>query len=176
MSKAELRQSLKQNRLAMTAEDVASKSHAIVGQLVQQIDWSSTRSLHLFEAIESLNEVQLGPLVQLMRTKYPQINLYTSQKINKNWEIVSLKTRLPVAEPIFNVIIVPMLGFDPKTLHRIGFGGGYYDKLLADQPQAKKIGVSYEQGKLELGTLSPEAHDIPLDSIITETTTYQLEA
>ena len=38
----------------------------------------------------------------------------------------------------FDVIIVPMLGFDPETLHRIGYGGGYYDKFLAIQPQAKK--------------------------------------
>ncbi len=67
----------------------------------------------------------------------------------------------------FDVIIVPMLGFDPKTMHRIGYGGGFYDKFLATQPHAKKIGVCFDLGKVD--HIETEAHDVPLDLIITET-------
>jgi 5,10-methenyltetrahydrofolate synthetase len=172
MTKVKLRESLKQTRIAMSPEDVRRKSHAIIGQLVQQIDWPNTRSIHLFEAIESLNEVKLAALVQLVRAQYPKINLYTSRKIGSEWKIVWLNTGIAAAHKSFDIVIVPMLGFDPSSLHRIGFGGGYYDKLLvlADLPRAKKIGVCYEQGKVD--HIEPEAHDIPLDLIITETTIY----
>ena len=64
-----------------------------------------------------------------------------------------------------------MLGFNSKALHRIGYGGGYYDKFLATQPQAQKIGVCFEQGKL--AQIPAELHDIPLDVIITENHIYR---
>ena len=63
-----------------------------------------------------------------------------------------------------------MLGFDPKTLHRIGYGGGYYDQFLATQPQAQKIGVCFDHGKTE--NIPTEPHDIPLDVIVTEENIY----
>jgi 5,10-methenyltetrahydrofolate synthetase len=63
-----------------------------------------------------------------------------------------------------------MLGFDPKTLHRIGYGGGYYDKFLAGQPEAKKVGVCYEAGKT--GQIPMESHDIALDMVVTENQVY----
>ncbi|HEY5441911.1 MAG TPA: 5-formyltetrahydrofolate cyclo-ligase, partial [Candidatus Saccharimonadales bacterium] len=70
----------------------------------------------------------------------------------------------------FDVILVPMLGFDPATLHRIGYGGGYYDKFLAGQPQAKKIGVCFEQAKVK--NFTPESYDVPLNVIVTEQAIY----
>jgi 5-formyltetrahydrofolate cyclo-ligase len=62
-----------------------------------------------------------------------------------------------------------MLGFD-ASLHRIGYGGGYYDRFLADQPKAKKIGVCYEVSKV--GKIPAEPHDVPLDFIVSESHTY----
>jgi 5,10-methenyltetrahydrofolate synthetase len=66
---------------------------------------------------------------------------------------------------------VPLLGFDTKTLHRIGYGGGYYDRFLATQSQSLKIGICFEQGKL--AELPADRHDIPLDTVITETAVYK---
>jgi 5-formyltetrahydrofolate cyclo-ligase len=72
--------------------------------------------------------------------------------------------------PAFDVIIVPMLGFD-ASLQRIGWGGGYYDKFLAAQPQAIKIGVCYSIGEVE--HIPAEPHDVPLDMIVTERHTHK---
>ncbi|PIZ31765.1 MAG: 5-formyltetrahydrofolate cyclo-ligase [Alphaproteobacteria bacterium CG_4_10_14_0_8_um_filter_53_9] len=64
------------------------------------------------------------------------------------------------------VIIVPMVGYT-KQGHRVGYGGGYYDRTLAEAPfPTLTIGVCYTE--LEAGVLlQPEAHDKKLDFIVT---------
>jgi 5-formyltetrahydrofolate cyclo-ligase len=63
-------------------------------------------------------------------------------------------------------LIVPLLGFDAAG-YRLGYGGGYYDRTLAAMaPRPLSIGVGYELGRLD--TIHPQAHDIPLDAIVTE--------
>jgi 5-formyltetrahydrofolate cyclo-ligase len=163
-AKAELRRQLKQTRLELGADERVFKSNAIVAQLTQLMDWSTTQSLHFFEPIQQLNEVDIRGFITELEDKYPDLQLCTSRLIGDTWELVSIRSDQPPAK--FNVIIVPMLGFDPKTLHRIGYGGGYYDRFLATQPQAQKIGVCFEQGKTT--NLPAQPHDIPLDIIVTE--------
>lgn len=65
------------------------------------------------------------------------------------------------------ILLVPLLGFDPRG-YRLGYGGGYYDRTLAaampTPPLA--IGVGFEIGRLE--TIHPQPHDVPMDLIVTE--------
>ncbi|MCC8405555.1 5-formyltetrahydrofolate cyclo-ligase [Paraburkholderia sp. MMS20-SJTN17] len=66
------------------------------------------------------------------------------------------------------LLFVPCVGFDADG-YRLGYGGGYYDRTLACWPAARKpitIGIAYEACRT--GTLEREAHDIPLDLIVTE--------
>ena len=60
--------------------------------------------------------------------------------------------------------LVPALAFDLK-LNRMGFGKGYYDKLLSDFCGVK-IGLCYDFQITD--TVFPEAHDVPMNIIITE--------
>lgn len=168
-SKVELRRQLKQTRLELGADDRVFKSNAIVERLNQLLDWSTIKSLHFFEPIQQLNEVDIRSFITGLEDKYPDLQLCTSRLIGGTWELVSIREGRPPSK--FDVIIVPMLGFDPKTLHRIGYGGGYYDRFLAIQPQAKTIGVCYEPGKVNC--LLPEPHDIALNIIITDQTIYR---
>jgi len=118
-----------------------------------------------------LGEVDLVDFVTALQADTADIQIYTSRKIDGEWQVVSADTdRQPPAVPDFDIIIVPMLGFDTKTLHRVGYGGGYYDRFLADQAGAKKIGVCYETGRV--GKIPAGPHDVPLDMIITEHQTY----
>jgi 5-formyltetrahydrofolate cyclo-ligase len=65
-----------------------------------------------------------------------------------------------------STIVVPLLGFDGSG-HRLGNGGGYFDRTLASLvPRPFTIGIGYECGRLE--TIYPQAHDVPLDVIVTE--------
>lgn len=62
--------------------------------------------------------------------------------------------------------IVPMNGFDGQG-YRLGYGGGYFDHTLAAAtPRPLSIGTSFEFARLP--TISPQAHDIPMDFIVTE--------
>jgi 5-formyltetrahydrofolate cyclo-ligase len=80
-----------------------------------------------------------------------------------------VSTQRESAPDVFDVVIVPMLGFD-NDLQRIGYGGGYYDKFLAGQGGAKKIGVCFTLGLIS--KVPSEPHDIKLDTIVTENKIY----
>jgi 5-formyltetrahydrofolate cyclo-ligase len=70
-----------------------------------------------------------------------------------------------------SMIFLPVLGFD---LHgtRLGSGAGYYDRLLAfrrarthgQRPLLVGLAFSVQQ----LAFIAPQAHDVPLDAIVTE--------
>ena len=61
-----------------------------------------------------------------------------------------------------NILLVPTLGFNQKNF-RLGYGGGYYDRTLA-QFNAFTIGLCFEHGRSS--EIVEEQHDIPLDLII----------
>ena len=61
-----------------------------------------------------------------------------------------------------NILLVPTLGFNQKNF-RLGYGGGYYDRTLA-QFNAFTIGLCFEHGRSF--EIVEEQHDIPLDLII----------
>lgn len=48
------------------------------------------------------------------------------------------------------IIQVPLLCFDPKTKHRIGYGGGYYDRTIKEYKNTTFIGLGHEQLKIDI--------------------------
>ncbi len=60
-------------------------------------------------------------------------------------------------------LLIPCLGFNTARI-RLGYGGGFYDRTLAQQPRPLAIGVAYAHG---LQQFAGEVHDIALDVIIT---------
>ena len=82
-------------------------------------------------------------------------------------------TRVPSdGQPLaVDVLLVPLLGFDP-TGYRLGNGGGYFDRTLAIMaPRPLAISVGYETCALE--TIFPQPHDIPMDVVVTEERTMR---
>jgi 5,10-methenyltetrahydrofolate synthetase len=64
------------------------------------------------------------------------------------------------------LLLVPCVGYGPGGL-RLGYGGGFYDRTLAAvQPRPVTVGVGYSHGYVPW--LQAEAHDVPLDYILTE--------
>jgi 5-formyltetrahydrofolate cyclo-ligase len=81
---------------------------------------------------------------------------------------------VPVEERVIvpELLLVPCVGFDADRF-RLGYGGGYYDRTLAAWPRGDKpvtIGIAFEAGRC--GALPREAHDMPLDAVVTESAVY----
>lgn len=167
-TKAKLRAQLKQARLGLSDAECTLKSRAINKRLKKLVDWPAVSAVHYFEPLRQLMEVDLSDLITYLEDNHSGIQLAAPHLINGAWQMVSAKSKKPPKS--FDIILVPMLGFDPETLHRIGYGGGYYDKFLATQPKARKIGVCYEAGKT--AGIPVEPHDVPLDTVVTEKNTY----
>ncbi|MGD1877636.1 MAG: 5-formyltetrahydrofolate cyclo-ligase [Kiloniellaceae bacterium] len=69
-------------------------------------------------------------------------------------------------EVIPDVVIAPLVGHDPGG-YRLGYGGGFFDRTLAAHPGTPlKIGVG--DGSGAIASIFPQAHDIPMDIILTE--------
>jgi len=70
-----------------------------------------------------------------------------------------------------DVIFIPGIAFDHKGF-RLGYGGGFYDRVLRDT-KAFKIGVCYSFQLVE--SLPVEPHDVPVDFIFTEDGSVQCQ-
>lgn len=71
----------------------------------------------------------------------------------------------PPVEP--DVVLVPCLGFTVAD-HRLGYGGGYFDRWLAAHPAVTAVGVAWQIGMIDAAAFAAEAHDRPLMTIVTE--------
>jgi len=65
-----------------------------------------------------------------------------------------------------DVILMPLLGFD-KHGTRLGYGGGYYDRTLARLEKRPRL-VGFAFARQEVDHIPRQAHDVPLDAIVTE--------
>lgn len=69
----------------------------------------------------------------------------------------------PVADDPRALVLMPGLAFDREG-HRIGYGGGFYDKFLQREPNHPTLALCYEFQLLE--HLETEDHDIPVACVL----------
>jgi 5-formyltetrahydrofolate cyclo-ligase len=75
-----------------------------------------------------------------------------------------------------DLVVMPLLGFDPQC-HRIGMGGGFYDRTFAFRRQRRilrspcLVGFAHELQRL--ATIEQRPWDIQLDAVATNTTLYR---
>lgn len=80
----------------------------------------------------------------------------------------------PQAVP--DIVLVPLAAFDRRG-HRIGYGGGYYDRTLAALRAAREIvavGVAFAVQEVETVPASP--HDALLDLVLTDVEAIDLRS
>ena len=171
---ATLRAIVEQQRRMLTPEDVAEQSALIIAQLERMSSFQKAKTVLLYYPIH--NEVDLRPLL----TKYagqktflfPVTHRYSMEVRPYDGEDMMRKGRLGVPEPqtatyhgTIDLILVPGVVFDHNK-HRIGRGGGYYDKFLSKHIRAKKIGVCYAF-QLKKHTIPHRLHDQKMDRVVT---------
>ena len=69
----------------------------------------------------------------------------------------------PVADDETALVLMPGLAFD-QAGHRIGYGGGFYDRFLAAEPGHPTLALCYDFQMLD--QLETEEFDIPVDEVL----------
>ena len=69
----------------------------------------------------------------------------------------------PVADDKTALVLMPGMAFDPQG-HRIGYGGGFYDRFLADEPDHPTLALCYCFQMVD--HLETEEFDIPVDMVL----------
>ena len=150
-----MRRSLLARRRSLSLAEVDDASRAVLGRLQTAVDWPSLSSVHVYCSVPAWRELDTGELIAWLRREWPQIEVAMPS--------LSRDQAVP-AEP-FDLIVAPVVGFD-RDNNRLGLGGGWYDRFLARQPQATKIGIAYAWALVEEG-IPVEPWDVRLDRVVT---------
>lgn len=78
---------------------------------------------------------------------------------------------VPVEPSGIDLAIVPGSAFD-RAGHRIGMGGGYYDRFFRQAARAVRAALAYECQLFDM--IAVDEHDQPVDYIFTEKTVYEI--
>lgn len=69
---------------------------------------------------------------------------------------------LEISEKKIEIVLVPALGFDLRN-HRIGYGKGFYDRFLHNNPHVKTIGLGFKEQLVP--SLPTTSTDIALNKV-----------
>jgi len=181
--KQEMRTLDGQKRRIMQPERVKAESHAIIEQIERMQCFKEAKTVMVYYPIH--NEVDLRHLVHLYQDE--KTFLLPATISSKKMEIrvwhkdtPLLKGRFGIPEPNtpawtgpVDLILVPGVAFD-KECHRLGRGGGYYDRFLKHYRHATKVGVCYE---FQLHHHVPCGYfDMPVDRVVTPKETIEAQS
>jgi 5-formyltetrahydrofolate cyclo-ligase len=142
--KRELRKRMRGVRNTLPATAVAQRSREIIARIEGSDLYQQARSVGLFWPIEGRNEVDLRPLLDRARGEGKLVALPATTEEGAEICLRSLEgpgqldlgplgfEEPPPEAPLVprvDLLVVPALAVDPKG-HRIGYGKGYYDRLL----------------------------------------------
>ncbi|MBE7045621.1 MAG: 5-formyltetrahydrofolate cyclo-ligase [Ruminococcaceae bacterium] len=176
--KQQIRAECKMKRKALLPEAVSKNSEAICTQILTLPAWKNAKTVLGYSPIQ--NEVDTKKLLMLAIETGKRCALPITDIEANDLQVVQLtddsdmqtgafgisepKAQIPVPEEEIDVILVPGIAFDKKG-GRIGFGKGYYDRLLS-RTKAVKIGLCHAVQLVEDTFCEP--HDVRMDYVITE--------
>lgn len=165
-TKADVRIAILKQRLALPPKLKKQHDESIIDKARLAIEILKPGVVHIFRTLDNQAEIETSELFKWALDT--GIAVYTTVKFDGIWQMVryeTLKNYWPERPASIDIVVVPLIAFD-KELNRIGYGGGYYDRLFEEFSRSKRIGLAYGfqyQDRLPLGI-----HDKALDSIITE--------
>jgi 5-formyltetrahydrofolate cyclo-ligase len=185
MLKADLRAKYLGLRKAMDPADAESRSAEIIDRLRRLPAFGAAKGFLVYIASKD-NEVDTRPLIRsLLKHIHPVLVPIAEPGRKLVWsrlrdmdELEPARfgileprpgTRRIAKPPPDSIVIAPGVAFSVDGW-RIGYGGGYFDRFLADFG-GPIIGLAYD---IQIVThIDNDPFDIPMDFIVTETTTYR---
>jgi len=191
MSSPRLRQRIRQQRRSLTPAEADDCAEQLAHRTARHTLVLKSRRIATYLAADG--EIDPYPLMQSLwesgKTLYlPVLVPFSNQKLwfaefNPTDELVF--NRFGIPEPVrrrlikpcaLDLVLTPLVAFDSSG-HRIGMGGGYYDRSFAflrrrrHWHKPRLFGLAYELQKQT--AIEPNDWDIPLDAIATEARVYQ---
>ncbi len=175
MDKKELRRSIREQKRAMTEEEIVARSEALGKLFAASEAYKNAKTIYGY--LPYNQEVRTVPMLEQAiadgkKVAVPKVygeekkflNIYDISKVFKGYAgIPEPIADEPVADDETALVLMPGLAFDPQG-HRIGYGGGFYDKFLCAEPNHPTLALCYEFQMLP--HLETEAHDIPVDYVL----------
>ena len=175
MNKTELRKSIREQKRAMTEEQIREKSENLTRQFLASEEYRAARSIYGY--LPYNQEVRTVPLLEqaLRDGKRVAVPKCYGDEMRFIWmEDLSLveKGYAGIPEPIADgpvaddetaLVLMPGMAFD-KEGHRIGYGGGFYDKFLAREGNHPTLALCYDFQVVS--HLETEEFDIPVDKVL----------
>ena len=179
--KGDIRKRMLEVRNVMTGGEIASGSRAIVKRLAEldQIRRASTLMVYLGFGSEVLtDDLILRGWEEGKRIAVPLCRPVSRELIAcridgfDELECGHYGLREPKADRLrpvppgeIDAVVVPAVAFDRQG-HRLGYGGGYYDRFLPGAPRATRIGVAF--ARQIVAEIPAGPHDVTMDCIVTE--------
>lgn len=174
MDKKELRDKIKKRRCEFSEECIAELSDAITARLLEIGEIQKAQIILCYYPIKG--EPDTRKLMDRLREIGKCVCLPIVEGSDMRaviWEANGELEKVPpgVMQPAegeepqkIDAVIVPGLAFDKKGM-RLGFGGGYYDRFLANC-DAFRIGIVFDEFVQE--ELKTEPWDIAMDAVLTD--------
>ena len=168
MDKKVLRSMIREKKRNMTEEQIVSASRRL-GELFRAHPlYQSAKTIYGY--LPYNQEVRTIPMLEQAirdgkRVAVPKvfgdemkfIYLDDLTKIEKGY------CGIPEPDDPTALVLMPGLAFDSQG-HRIGYGGGFYDKFLAAEPDHPTLALCYEFQMVE--HLETEEFDVPVDCVL----------
>lgn len=181
MEKSEIRKLIFQKRKEASTEYLKEASEIICKKIISLEVFQQANTIYAY--MDCRNEVmtamviedawRLGKKVAVPKVEGKEMNFYLIDSYD-NLKLGNFQIRepenCPKAEDENALMIMPGVAFDTNG-HRIGYGGGYYDRYLAVHKQLKTAAVAFDFQMLE--NLPTEPTDILPQMILTETKTLK---
>ena len=175
MNKKELRKAIREKKRAMSAQEIEAKSRALTKAFLRSEAYHAAKTIYGY--LPYNQEVRTVALLEQAlrdgkRVAVPKcygdemrfIYMTDLSAVEKGYAgIPEPIADGPVADDETALVLMPGMAFDPAG-HRIGYGGGFYDKFLAKEPDHPTLALCYDFQVLP--HLETEEFDIPVDAVI----------
>ena len=175
MNKQELRRAIRERKRAMTAEEIEARSAVLAEKFARSDAYKAAKTIYGY--LPYNQEVRTVPM--LARALAEGKKVAVPKVYGDEMKFIYLDDLTQVAkgyagipEPIADgpvardetaLVLMPGLAFDREG-HRIGYGGGFYDKFLAREPHHPALALCYDFQMQE--HLETQEFDIPVDTVL----------
>lgn len=173
--KKRLREKFIQLRNNLPKDVVEKKSLLILEKLIRFEKFVQAKDVMIYYPFR--NEVNVLSLISYYQSKnyyFPVINFNTKKLIVRRYNGKFYENKFGILEPVYenndveytvlDFIIVPGVVFDTRC-YRIGYGGGFYDKLLKNV-RCTSCGVCFEEQIVDV--LPTTNDDVPVDYVFSD--------